>query len=291
MTDISDIPMVFIHRGSSQVLRFAVQTALKFRNKVYLIVDSTAAQQIDDVSGVNVIPIKDCLNPGVNDFSKVYRHLSTNSADFEFFCIVRWIIARNLCRLLNLPAIFHFDHDSIPFFHVDELRELLTNREIMLCGGYSGHASYLTRAMLESFTNFLFAIYEPREQIDLLQNKLMVAEHTVRRSLGENGGVSDMTLLNLFHNRLSRMVVVDGLQPLPLANASKGVLDDNVNSLDYFRSMVIMGRTVMLVDFDSGVPSFTANSGVRYRALNIHLQGLAKPLVSWFREKSKGYVI
>lgn len=286
MESMSDAPIVFVHRGGSPVLRFAVEKALEFGNKVVLLGDANSVSHVENLQGVKTVRIEALMNSDVRTFIESYQHRSTNSVEFELFCIVRWILLRNFCHSNNYFAIFHFDHDSIPFFNVGEIKTAIQHKELMLSGGFSGHASFITKDMLSEFVSFLLAIYKPVSRIDCIQNKLMIADFEVRRSHGELGGISDMSLLNLFQLRYPRLLIQDGQQPMELdgSNGSvKGVFDDNINATDHYQAKMSHGRTIKAVHFENGIPLFTALHGKRYRALNIHLQGTAKNLLSFIR--------
>ena len=89
------IPVVVISKTINQCpeLELVVKQAKKNNSEVYLIGDEGNLQYATDNH-------RDMFEycEGVEEFEKLYQHLSTNQQGIELFCFTRWFILRNFLR-------------------------------------------------------------------------------------------------------------------------------------------------------------------------------------------------
>lgn len=192
-----NLPIVFIHFGEAWYLKPVLKQARKFHDTVYLITDQNV--QYEGIQVVNHIDFSE----GVQEFTKVYKHMSTNSAWVEHICIVRWKMMLNLLKEKGHEAAIYLDSDVLIF---DNLNETISKR-IKDCPiglslpkyqpefrwSASAHTSYITTQELEKLWEFMKAQYTQKEERKRLKRK-----HAHHIKNNQSGGVCDMTLLYLY---------------------------------------------------------------------------------------------
>jgi hypothetical protein len=156
----------------------------------------------------------------VDEFARVYEHLSSNPEGFEFACFRRWFLIAAACDRLGCDVAVHLDTDVGLGAGVDAaFLERLAQHDFGACSVgdesscVSPHVSVFHREALAAFCDFLIASYRDPEQLDELRR--LQAEG----GLGV-GGVCDMILMGRF------------AQARPMANLLDGdgaAIDENFN--------------------------------------------------------------
>ena len=105
-------PIIVLHQGNHDYLRICLEQA-KFTNpnsRIILLGDKKAQSVAPDY--VEFYDTKDYFNTA-KEFSKVYKHHSTNYYEFELFCIQRWFIVNEFIQKNNIEYFLHLDSDVL----------------------------------------------------------------------------------------------------------------------------------------------------------------------------------
>jgi hypothetical protein len=190
------IPVVFIHKGHVPVyLIYSALLALKYGNDVYIITDSDIR-----IGGVKVLPFSS-YNKDESDFKKVYRHQSSNSFEFEFICIYRWLVLRNFMTAQNFEKVVYLDSDTSIYAHTADIVTHYAPAEFgynvpMLQSNfhYAGAAccSIWTIDSLSKFSELILSHYQATPIKEIEEKWNYHVENKVP------GGICDMTFLYFF---------------------------------------------------------------------------------------------
>lgn len=95
---------------------------------------------------------------------------------FERFCIERWFLVRNLCRLKGWTRCLHLDSDVLLFCDVEEEAKRFQNYAMTFArwdsSRYLGHCNFIQDlAALEDFCQYVLNVYETPELCEALKAK------------------------------------------------------------------------------------------------------------------------
>lgn len=267
-------PIVLIHRGFSQYMRYSLKQAEHFNPfaSIYLIGDRannrfSGIHHWDATKVIQDLPFN----------SRIYRHLSTNGFDFEFFCFQRWFLLREMMERENIHDVFYMDSDVMLYRSIASIAEELPDHQ-MGCliakdqdnyrWAASAHMSFWCREALEEFCIFILKTYTDNSGISRL-----VRKYEFQQRHGLPGGICDMTLLYLFsleHDVLNLATVRNGsVFDLAIGTA------ENFDTDEYY-----LENSIKKFSWNDGIPyalSRITGQQVRFNAL--HFQGNAKPLM------------
>jgi hypothetical protein len=144
------------------------------------------------VSGISLESIS--YSSAFEVFKQNYRHLSSNSKEFELACFERYFALNAAAEFLELESFWLFDTDCWP---TDDIRVLEQPLEPCFSSSNSGrtispHASFFPRGALISFVDFLTS--------ELYQKHIgeLTAHFEKLQKSGLPGGVSDMMALSIW---------------------------------------------------------------------------------------------
>lgn len=107
-------------------------------------------------------------NPFINynefKFSKYYKHLSSNSYNYELFCFLRWFIIRDYVNSLSekYDRIYIFDNDTLVFDTLDNYYFDDNNVTMSICGCPA--FTILNTQLLNQLCNRIMSIYINNEE-------------------------------------------------------------------------------------------------------------------------------
>ena len=278
------LPIVFIHFGPAWYMKAVLKQATKFHDTVYLITDQDVKYD-----GVEVVQAKD-YSEGVQEFTDVYKHMSTNAAWVEHICIVRWKMLLDLMKEKGHVAAIYLDSDVLIFDNLNEtISKRIKHRPFGLSipshqpefrWSASAHTSYITVAELEKLWEFMKAQYTEKEGRKRLRRK---HAHHIKNKLA--GGICDMTLLYLYaqDNELECLT----------RNFEGTTFDHNINvaenqEKDEYQmreEKIGLGRTIRIKDFQmvDGKPvvkNIITGEDVVFNSLHFQSAGGAKELIA-----------
>ena len=142
---------------------------------------------------------------GLDQFKNVYKHFSTNKADFEFICIFRWMILKNYVSSNIDTSFYYSDSDSYIYYDLQQVYDsyysdydacyVMTENQDNYRWSCSGASSFWTVDCLKKFCSFIFKTYSDTK---VLEEKW---DYHVKNN--KPGGICDMTLLYLFHKQIN----------------------------------------------------------------------------------------
>ena len=271
-----NIPIVFTHFGKSNFLELAIQQA-KFTNPksaIYLLGDDANLYLSDSCNHQQFSKYSECDAI----LKEVYKHFSTNSYEFEYFCFKRWFVLLDFMKANHLDWICATDSDFMLYDNVsDFLSTILKGNNH--AAGYcvqeqdfdsflwcaSGHISFVSKDFLESFCEFVITTYSTN--FSLLQRKI---ECHVQNNI--NGGICDMTLLYLYYIE-NKNDVFNLLVPF------NGVVFDN--KIDYGTNFIVdeyhtKNDGFKAIEMIQGKPYVLSKKNKSIQFVGLHFQGSAK---------------
>ena len=275
---MSNTPIVFIHNGRSTNLLWAIYQA-KHADPCAPIFTIGDNQRF---SGLPVTPLAALADANLEKFKRVYRHMSSNSADFELTCYLRWFYLLQFMKLNALREVFHYDSDVLVYSKGEDIKTTLleTGQECGLSivrescdddrlGVACGHASYWTIGILEQFCDFCLETFTTENYLRQYERK--IAWHQANKI---EGGVVDMTTLFLFWQKNAQRIT----NFAAIRNGT--VMDHNVN--EPCNDGIVRYQkegAYKKIQFACGAPFFTLENNTRVRAHAIHFQGAAKAVM------------
>jgi hypothetical protein len=265
------IPVVLIHKGSQEYLKYAILQALKSGNEVFLIGTPDASDIVED-DNFYFFDMAD-YSEGFDSFQSNYVHLNTTPKDFEIFCFHRWFILKNFMNTAVLKNVFYIDSDVMLYANVNHEWEKFSQYHMTLAHRTAAVCSFMTIKGLENFVSMVEHIYSHKKGYDF--NKIH-SHFTVRQAHGLGGGVCDMTLFEYFHyhsefgggpGRVGEMMeIIDGT-----------TYDHNINAADQDFEFENGKKNIKFLD---GIPyckSLHLDENIYFNSL--HCQGGAKYLM------------
>lgn len=106
MNQTAVVPVLFIHFGNiPKYLINAISKANSFGNKVYLLTDNISIKVDAEIVDVKSINFDEDI------FKSFYKHMSSNSYQFEYMCIYRWFILKNFMNKHQIKIVLYLDSD------------------------------------------------------------------------------------------------------------------------------------------------------------------------------------
>ena len=245
------IPVVYIHLGELPDYLFSsMKQAIALGNKVVLISDNSV--QLD---GIDYESYQNYLAE-TDRFEQLYEHMSTNSSAFEKICIKRWIILANYVAAKNLNHCYYSDSDVMLYCKVDDYPEYyaaydatytLPEYQENYRWTASACCSYWKLATLQAFKKFILDIYLPENKSALQEKWNYHQQNKIA------GGVCDMTLLYLFHQKINFL-------SLSKVNQNKAFDQNHLDGENYFKQEYEMifdakiGKSVKKIFWENNLP-------------------------------------
>jgi len=284
--------IVFIHKGDSWFLPYAINQAAAFNPENVILLTDTPKK--NNAYGVKQIPFNLSDSEAITQFKKHYQHMSTNSAKFEIFCWVRWFHLLDLMKQENLKSVFYLDTDVLLYASAHEMFNHYSESHDLWCGfsipehseesmdwTASAHTSFWTLESLESFCQFITQSFSDPNLLEKYQQKW--SWHQENKS---PGGICDMTTLFLFWKKHAAKINNFA------KSQHQGVIDHNVNlSLNYSADEYLLHRKIKAITIENNLCSFrkkSTNSPIR--TFSAHFQGGAKKYMPLFYRGPRFYL-
>ena len=286
-----EFPVVIIHRGYSNYLKWAILQAKRYNSRVVLIGDDKNERLKEYVEFFHINKFTSSLT---SKFSNVYKHMSTNTFNFEFICFERWFLLLKFMETEYVNMVVHldsdvmlydtlnvvfkeFDKNTLAAYHIPEQ----TFTEKRWTAG--GSASMWTMQGLVKFCTFIVDSY--KSDINLLRNKW-----NWHLSSSMQGGICDMTLLYLFYLKHKFEII-------NLAKTSINELGQNYTvelqlntSENYYKDEFAMSKSKFLfkikdiVHQNGRIKGYNNFLNDYVIFTNLHCQGSSKILMYFFYE-------
>ncbi|MGV3706983.1 MAG: hypothetical protein ACO1NU_16555 [Arcticibacter sp.] len=256
---MSSIPIIFVHRGDAPYLKhvFAHTHAFNNDSNIFLLGDEANSGH----AYVNHIRMDDYAERA-KEFEKVYKHMSSNSYDFELFCFQRWFIINDFVQTHDIENFLCLDSDALLFCGVDKTFENFKQYDFTISQGHSPHFTLFSRSSLDRFCNYLTELYTKPEYIERSLRNFRVFQEEKRQ-----GGICDMFAFSFYTDDISNNV-------RELSQLSEDMyFDSNINEADGFEC----DRNRKRIYWKNNLPyGRISDTGEYVRFYGLHFQGAAK---------------
>jgi len=194
-----EVPILFFQAGDAQHLPYTFWQARHWAGSSPLILLGDKANR--HYRGLEHVPIHDFAS-SVPRLRDSYVHMSSNTAEFEFFCLARWLVIEEFARRQGLREFLYLDSDVLLYETVANIVRWIPPCRMTLAwqgpqnsvGGVvsAGEALIRDAGVLGEFCETMISFYENREAVDDAQVKF--AEMITNKK----GGISDMWFWTLF---------------------------------------------------------------------------------------------
>jgi hypothetical protein len=285
---MEDIPIVIYHIGTQKYFLNSVRIN-SMKNFVYVIGDDNN-NLFQNNSNVKHINQSELFNQEIAEFKNVFVNYSSNSANFELGCFLRFFYLKEFIKKYNFNRIFHVDSDCIIFDNLKELFEKLPQIKI----GYSIqtlsqkknpyhmvgciHNALLNFDFLTKFIDFCFDIYKRKTHFELIEPKINYHKT-------HPGGICDMTILYLFFSTNIMDKTLTNFNDIFIINDEACTFDHNINDSYGFegdQTYLMKNNKKILINKNNSYYVETIK-GKQIRLLSIHFQGGAKLLLEKFK--------
>jgi len=203
-----NINVCIIHIGYKKYLEENIKITSK-TNKIYLIGDQSI-KCLEKYENIEYVDINKYLeNEKIHFYKSKFENYSSNSKDFEWFCICRIFIIQLFLQKYNLKHIFHIDSDCIL---CNNINNYPFKQNIAYCINKNYENKYrMSNSIHSSLLNNKFCIEFEKLYNDLYVNKtkMYLLEDKINYHKNNEGGICDMTLYYLLQNK--KFIEVDNL--------------------------------------------------------------------------------
>ena len=242
------LPVFFFHTGNPPYLKHVLSQAKKDNKQVILLGDETNTE-LDAEHHMASEYIYD-----IEIFNRSYRHMSTNPAQFEVVCFVRWFVLRNFMIRNNIEACFYADSDIMIYedlseewakFQENSCAFMMPDEQTPYSWSASGHNSFWTKEAIIEFCDFLNAAYSTETLFTKLTDKWNFHIENNRP-----GGICDMTLFWLYYQNKSG----DNIGILSEVNEGSTFDDNIVSSENRYKDEYRMKNGLKEIEFRDDGP-------------------------------------
>lgn len=283
MSGMSELPVVFVHKGDSWYLPYALNQALGCNQQQRVVLIGSGEKVWSRIDRMELSACE--ASPLARQFFRVYKHQSTNSEPFELFCWLRWFYLLSYMKMTCLKEVLYLDSDVLLYTSGASLVKSCHAR-LAKCAFFvpeqdhatmewsaSGHVSYWTAEALEQFCNFAVMSFVDKQFLSEYNRKWLWHQETKTP-----GGICDMTALYWFWKR----------NPDRIGNFSEthgaGVVDRAMGMSANRRDQeYCMRRGVKETIFEGVTPCFV-EAPERGKAVvaALHFQGWTKDLIPFY---------
>ena len=263
-----ELPVIFFQAGDAKHLPYTFWQARHWAGSSPLILLGDKTNR--HYRGLEHVPIRDFAS-GVPRLRDSYVHMSSNTAEFEFFCLARWLVIEEFARRQGLREFLYLDSDVLIYEKPAEIVSrvpacrLATEWIGNVGAGISPAVTYIRDpTVLQEIEASMVQIYSNPKEIE---NMRLSTEELVRKKLG---GVSDMLLLARYAHQLGEGV-------FNLWEPEKdGVVDINIIKSAGFR----LREGLKEIEFRDGKPYGFYEPTQRWlRFATLHFNGHSKKVM------------
>ncbi|MDD3083394.1 MAG: hypothetical protein PHP82_00020 [Candidatus ainarchaeum sp.] len=263
------IPIIFIHKGDSFYLKYALENARKFNpnSRIILVGDNVTQYP----SFVEYYDLKN-YDKSALEFKKVYKHMSNNNEEIERFCFERWFILNEFLKKNKIKKCLTLDSDVLIFVNVTNDSKKFNKFKFTLANHSSGEFMFVNDYKeINKLTRFLFNLYSNKKMFMILDN--FWKNYPFKTSFG---GVNDMTALSEYYKQNKKKIgeiskIINGETYDTQINASQGM---------------IMENNTKKIIFENGIPfGFLKKNNKKIKLCCLHCAGPTKFYMKYY---SKG---
>ena len=267
----SEVPVLFFQAGDARHLPYTFWQARKWAGDSPLIL--LGDQSNRHYRGLEHVPIRDFAS-AVPRLRDIYVHISSNTAEFEFFCLARWLVMEEFARRQELREFLYLDSDVLIYERpADIVRRVPGCR---MAAGWHGDLGATSAGISPAVTYIRDPTVLQEIEADMVQfysnpkeieNMRVSYEKLVREKLG---GVSDMLFLARYAHQLG-----EGVFNL-WETGKDGLVDTNIVKAAGFR----LSEGLKDIEFRDGQPYGFYEPNQRWlRFATLHFNGHSKKVM------------
>lgn len=176
------LPIIFVHKGDSFYLKYALESAKKFNpnSRIILLGDNVTIYP----DFIEYYEMKEFDK--YSDFlEKNYVHLNVSNPEIEMFCIKRWLVLLDFMEKQKLKKIFTCDSDVLLFQNVTEDAKNYGKVDFLLANGRSAGLTFFNNIKsLEYYKNIVFDFYG--KKANKLSKKIMISDMSFWKQLNDS---------------------------------------------------------------------------------------------------------
>jgi hypothetical protein len=257
------IPIIYFHYGNPDYLKYSLKQARHYNpeSRIYLLGDKKNNKY---PFITHVLAAK--YEAAAAKFKAVYIHRSSNSANYELSCFLRWFYIEAFCEENNIQSFIYLDSDVLVYQDFTELVPLFNNCRIAnTCEdtGMPAFTYFRDYQEIKRFCDYLVHCYTDPAAI----TKIEAIYAPFKNDPEVMGGISDMVLFHLYFQDYP-----DGALKVDLVTKDIAV-DSNINRADGYETE----NGIKKIYWQNNLPhGKNASSGKLIRFVTLHYQGLAK---------------
>ena len=266
-----EVPVVFFQAGDAQHLPYTFWQARHWAGSSPLILLGDKANR--HYRGLEHVAIRD-FSSAVPRLRDLYVHISSNTPEFEFFCLARWLVMEEFARRQGLREFLYLDSDVLIYEKPVEIVRRVP--ECRMAAGWLGDLGATFAGISPAVTyirdpsvlqEIVASILKFYCNPTAIENMRAGSEDLVRKKLG---GVSDMLFLARTFHQLG-----EGVSNL-WEPEKDGVVDINIFQEAGFRPRGGLKE----IEFRRGQPyAFYQPAGLWRRFSTLHFGGHSKKLM------------
>ncbi len=186
--------IIYFHIGDSDYLSISIKQLKHFNpnSRIHLI-GKGVSEEVKKL--VNFYNYEDLMCRESGAFLYNFKNYSTNDANFEKICILRWYLIRNLCIEQNITNFFCLDSDIMVYCDLEEeLAKFDHNRYSLTHCIAASSACFNDITVLNDYCNFVSGFYDTSHV-----NKHFVLRGEKQKTFGHYRA----DLLSAYQNRIS----------------------------------------------------------------------------------------
>lgn len=192
---MKSIPIILVHTGNSFYLEPVLKQIRLFNpeNRICLISDEST-DRYDFIEHYNI----NQYTEGLDDFAKVYVHMSINPFQYELFCFQRWFVIRDFVRSQQMTHFLCLDSDVLLYCEVDKVFTSYLSYDFTICKEMGPCFSLFNNRSIEKLCEYMMYLYTDKQAFERLK---VFYQHVGA------GGVCDMTALTWYQKDISDNVL------------------------------------------------------------------------------------
>lgn len=277
----NEIPVIFVHKGKSNFLEYALWQAKKFNKRVIILGDQGTYARLS-VESYNLAD----YSKEATYFASIYKHLSHSLYERELACFQRWFFLEEFMRLNNIQTAFHAESDVMLYCDVTKEYKYFKENEVSYihCSPEykGGLVSYWDLKTLQEFCRYLKSFYENKEKIAKL-----VQQFTSKTAWYYHDDIP--MFFNFLHDILAtrKTGILNALIDSALfdSNIQDGWhWQPGMQQKHFFETKRVKGFKVKRIRWINGLP-YCYNKGLKklIRFKSLHFQGPTKNLMSSYK--------
>ncbi len=261
---MQSIPIIFIHKGDSFYLKYALRNAKKFNpNSRIILIGDKVTKYPDFVEYHNL----NNYFKSASEFRDYYKHMSIVPEEIERFCFERWLILNEFLKKSEVKKCLTLDSDVLLFENASNGIKKFNKFDFTLANKGSGGFMYINNPKaISKLAEFILDFYKNKKSFDFLEKRFI----EIKKING--GGINDIIILREFYN--SKIAKVGDLEKI----IDNSTYDNGILHSEGFE----MKNNMKRIYFENKIPYGKIKNGKKIRFCCLHCQGPTKFYMKYF---------